>query len=135
MAVVQIMKGNDVPMRTFQITDGETPASNIPISDINDIKINVYRRTEHGAKVNVAVFRMTPVGDNREIITVDDANGKVGFIVNREITVKCPIGILYAEIEVQLNEGSEYISSLVKLGGDGYEVCEIIESSNPVTEI
>lgn len=135
MAAAQIMIGNDVPMRTFQITDGETPANNIPISDINDIKINVYRRTEHGAKVNVAVFRLTPVGDNGEIIVVDDANGKVGFIVNREITLKCPIGILYAEIEVQLNEGSEYISSLVKLGGDGYEVCEIIESSNPVTEI
>lgn len=132
---MQVMKGNDVPMCTFTITDSNASPSVIPISSIDDIKINVYRKNESGAKTNLSVFRLTPKGTNGTINVIDDAGGKVGFVINREMTIKYPIGKIYAEIEVQLPEGSEYLNSLAKLGDDGFEICEIIESSNAVSTI
>ena len=130
MATVQIMRGCDVPMRVFQIVDPNNNNAPIEISTINDIKINVYKRNEQGAKTNVAIFRLSPEGNNGQIETVDDALGKVGFVVNRTMTKGMKPGKIYAEIEVRLTTTSAYINSLVKLGKDSYEVCEIIENSN-----
>lgn len=130
MATVQIMRGCDVPMRVFQIIDPNNNNAPIEINTINDIKINVYKRNEQGAKTNVAIFRLTPEGNNGQIETVDDALGKVGFVVNRTMTKAMKPGKIYAEIEVKLTASDDYINSLVKLGKDSYEVCEIIENSN-----
>lgn len=133
MATVQIMRGCDVPMRTFQIVDPANNNAPIHIDTIEDIKINVYKRNEQGAKTNVAIFRLEPQGDNGEIEIVDNDTGKVGFVVNREMTKKMKPGKIYAEIEVKLTTTDAYINSLAKLGKDSYEVCEIIENSNAET--
>lgn len=137
-----VMQGNDVPMRTFQITDGVpvlptypngTP---IPLGSIDDYKINIYRKHENNtSKSKIYVLRKTPLTGNGQIIDVDIPNGIVGFIVPRSVTVKLPKGLLLAEIEVQLPGMTNYESSLLKAGGDNYIIAEITESSNPVEEI
>lgn len=132
---MQVMKGNDVPLCTFTIMDSNASPNVIPISSIDDIKVNVYRKNESGAKSNLAIFRLTPQGTNGIINVIDDAGGKVGFVINRTMTLKFPAGKIYCEIDVQLPEGSEYLDSLAKFGDDDFEICEIIESSNAVSSI
>jgi hypothetical protein len=132
---MQVIKGNDVPLCTFTITDSNASPSVIPISSIDDIKINVYKKNENGAKSVLSIFRLTPQGTNGTINVIDDAGGKVGFVINRNMTLKFPVGKIYAEIDVQLPEGSEYLDSIAKFGDDGFEICEIIESSNAVSSI
>lgn len=134
------MKGNDVQMRTFQITDGvpteENPSGTpIPLTSIVDYKINVYRRNEQGQKVNLVVFRKSPVGNNKQAIEVDVDLGKIGFVVDRTVTLKAEKAVYYCEVEVMLTVGSEYINNELKVGADAYELCEIIDSSNPVSQI
>ena len=130
MATVQIMRGCDVPMRVFQIVDPNNNNAPIEISTINDIKINVYKRNEQGAKTNVAIFRLSPEGNNGQIETVDDALGKVGFVVNRTMTKGMKPGKIYAEIEVNVYDDFFSPPSVKKIGKDNFEVCEIIENSN-----
>jgi hypothetical protein len=108
----------------------------IPLGDIDDYKINIYRKHENNTtKTKVYVLRKTPLTGNGQIIDVDIPNGIVGFIVPRSVTLTMPKGLLLAEIEVQLPGMTNYESSLLKAGGDNYIIAEITESSNPVAEI
>lgn len=128
------LQGCDVLMRQFQILD--SAGDPIPLDEINDIKINIYKQNENGAKDKVYILRKgTPLTGNGQVIEVDIAEGKVGFIVPRTVTKKLTPGLIYAEIEVQLEAGAEYESSLQKVGGDNYIVTEIIASADPVVEI
>lgn len=135
-----IMQGNDVPMRTFQITDGVATltypnGTPIPLGDIDDYKINIYHLNESKAKDKVYVLRKTPITGNGQVIDVDVPNGIVGFIVPRSVTIKLNPGLLLAEIEVQLPGIANYESSLLKAGGDNYIIAEITESSDKTVEI
>ena len=127
MAVENILKGTDVTMRTFNVKD--SAGTTIDIADINDYNIYVYQLANN-VKTHLFTFRKTPVGTDKQIEVVDTTT--IGFVVDRTQTVECNTGKLYAEIEVQLTATSEYISSLQNSAGDGYVICNIVESANPL---
>ncbi len=130
---LKTMQGNDVPMATIQIVDAaQTP---IPVDELNDYKINIYRLSDYGSKTLVYVLRKTPKVGNGDIVIVDNDAGKIGFIVPRSITKKCPAGLLCVEVEVQLNDTDDYENSILKVGGDNFILTQIVESSDIVTEI
>lgn len=123
----KVLQGTDVTMRTFKIKDSGGVV--IPLSAINDYHIYVYT-LENNQKTNVLTFKKTPTeSTDKQIVALDTET--IGFIVPRSYTKIAPEGLLYAEIEVQITADSNYESSLKNSGGDGYVVCEIIQSSNP----
>src|ERR1035437_11088874 len=118
--------GTDVPMATVQIKDDQ--GNLISLSNMNDFNIYVYSIL-NGIKTLRFTFKKNPLGTDKPIITVDAYTQ--GFIVDRTMTLNCPVGDYYFESVVKLTANGNYISSLNKTGIDGLPLCSIVQGANP----
>ena len=120
-----MVQNNDIKVRAT-LTDGTNPYT---ISALNNYELYVYSVFINDKKL-IATYKMGNTGVYG-ITIFDDVNGKVDFVINREMTRKLPDGTkLYLETRVQITAGSEFISSLQNLGANGVLIDTIISSAN-----
>lgn len=120
-----IVQGQDVKVR-MTMTDGTNP---IKPSDLDAYAVSVYYLAS-GVKKQLAKFEST-VSGAYGIDVFDDDDGKIDFIVNREITPKIPAGEVYGELWIKETATSEYILSKSKSGVSGVLLFEMTAAANP----
>lgn len=112
------MIGNDDIQVQVTIKDGVGVA--LTISALNAVEIYIYVMVK-GVKTLKATYKKGNTG-YYGIATINDADGIVEIILNRQLTRGLPDGKVYLETKVQLSASSSFISSLQNLGAPGVEI-------------
>lgn len=122
-----MIQNNDIKVRLTLQDSTPTP---YVISNLNDYEVYIYNKPTGENKKLLATYRKNDTGAFA-IITYDDINGKIDIVINRQLTRGIIDGKLYAEVRVQLNAGSEFISSLQNIGANGILIDTLYTSANP----
>lgn len=121
-----MIQNNDIQVRITLTDDIAVP---FVISALNALEFYAYRM-DGVKKIEIATYKKSNTGIYG-ITTVDDANGIVDIVLNREKTRELPMGQVYLETRIQLTATSEFISSLQNLGANGTAVDINNTSANP----
>lgn len=121
-----MIQNNDIQVRITLTDDIAVP---FVISALNALEFYAYRM-DGVKKIEIATYKKSNTGIYG-ITTVDDANGIVDIVLNREKTRELPTGQVYLETRIQLTATSEFISSLQNLGANGTAVDINNTSANP----
>lgn len=114
-----------------ELTIRDSAGTPLTISALNALEVYLYTLVK-GVKELKATYRNGNTGLYGMTIT-DDAGGVVEIVINRQLTRGLPDGKLYLETKVQLNAGSEFISSLQNVGSAGIEIDTIEMTANKNT--
>lgn len=121
-----MIQNNDIQIR-ITLTDDTGMA--FVISALNALELYAYR-LDGVKKIEIATFKKSNTGIYG-ITTVNDANGIVDIILNREKTRELPSTIVYIEPRIQLTATSDFINSLQNLGASGIKIDLNETSANP----
>ena len=115
----------------IELTIRDSAGTPLTISALNALEVYLYTLVK-GVKELKATYRNGNTGLYGMEVT-DDAGGVVEIVINRQLTRALPDGKLYLETKVQLNAGSEFISSLQNVGSPGIEIDTIEMTANKNT--
>lgn len=121
-----MVQNNDIQLRVT-ITDEDGVA--FTISTLNALEFYVYS-LENNTKVLIATYKKSNTG-LYDVTTIDDVNGIVEIVLNREKTRTLPNAKIYLETRIQITAGATFINSLQNLGVNGTEIDTNLTSANP----
>jgi hypothetical protein len=119
-----MIQGEDIKIR-LTMTDGTNP---IVPSTLFAYAVVVYFLAT-GKKTQIAKYESGTTGAYG-IDVFNDVLGKIDIILNRELTPKIPVGIVYGEVWIKETASAEYLLSKSKKGVSSVLLFEMDASAN-----